>query len=425
MAMLASVAMAFVLPCVMGWPTPMPEPVVSVADFGCVGALDKIRSSGGGTMLVPTGEWPCPPLNLTSHLTIYLKVGGTLKADPHADWPIVAPLAIYGQGHDHPGPRWAPFLNGANVTNLTIGGENGTIDGSGAHWWNKHWEHTEKYTRPSLFECVHCQDVLLQDVTFHNSGFWTLHPVLSRRVTARRITVLNQQWQRFPPKIGSPNTDGFDPDSTSDVLLEDSYFAVDDDAVSIKAGWDCAGYAGGGTPSNNITIRNITVWRGGGGIALGSEMSGGISNVLVENVLLQHGSYGIFVKTADTRGGFVQNVTIRGVEIVGAQKSAIALDGFYGARNAWCGDPPARVPTRLRNITIMDVVSHGALNNSLLLAGLPDEPTVDITLANVTFRQSPFKYYCPGSVSGIAVDVTPTLPNQCGLKQPDVAPILM
>lgn len=373
-------------------------------------------------MLVPLGTWLCPPMNLTSHLTIYLREGGILKADPHADWPLVQPLRIYGQSHDEPGPRWAPFLGGANVTHLTIGGENGTIDGSGAYWWSQHWAGTEKYTRPSLFECVQCEDILLQDVTFHNSGFWTVHPVLSKRVTARRIYVLNKQSSLNPPDPGSPNTDGFDPDSTSDVLLEDSYFAVNDDAISIKSGWDCAGYAGGGTPSNNITIRNVTVWRGGGGIALGSEMSGGISNVLVENVLLQHGSYGIFVKTGGsevTRGGFLENVTIRGVEIVGAFKSAIDIDGFYGTANSWCGRPFAHVPSIVRNITIMDVVVRGALNNSLLLAGQPDQPTVGITFSNVTFRDLPLKHYCPGGVSGIAVGVTPALPKECGLKQPD------
>merc|ERR1712070_1333271 len=109
---------------------------------------------------------------------------------------------------------------------------------------------------------------------------------------ASRITVLN-------PTTGQdlvvPNTDGFDPDSTSDVLLEDSYFHVNDDAVAIKAGWDCAGY-NLGVPSDNITIRNISVWHGGGGISIGSEMSGGVSNVHVSNVLLRHGSYGLYLK---------------------------------------------------------------------------------------------------------------------------------
>jgi len=403
--------------------TPMPPPIVSVADFGCAETLEKLRSNGGGTMLVPSGEWKCPSLNLTSHLTIYLEAGATIKADSHTDWPLIDPLSNYGVGagpvsrtrNTVDGPRWAPFLYGYNVTNLTIGGENGTIDGSGEYWWRRVWLGTEQHTRPSLFECVHCDDIILEDTTFKNSGFWTIHPVLSRGIIARRLTVLGQQWSLFPPALGSPNTDGFDPDSCSDVLLEDSYFAVDDDAVAIKAGWDCAGW---GTPSNNITIRNLTVWHGGGGISIGSEMSGGVSNVLIEDILLQHGSYGLFIKTGGrdvTRGGFVQNVTMRNVEIIGAQKSAVSILADYGATNPYCSEPK-RMPTHVRNITFMNVTSRGALNSSLMLVGSADAPTLDITLANVTFEQSPFKYYCGGSVSGVAVDVSPKLPSQCGLS---------
>merc|ERR1712187_90338 len=144
-------------------------------------------------------------------MTIYLKAGATLKADPKAEWPLIDPLAIYGLGagpvsrrkNTVAGPRWAPFLNGYNVTDLTIGGENGTVDGSGAFWWNRFWLGTETHTRPSLFECVQCQGLVLEDTTFKNSGFWTIHLVLSRGVVARRITVRAQQWSLWPPALGS------------------------------------------------------------------------------------------------------------------------------------------------------------------------------------------------------------------------------
>ncbi len=148
-------------------------------------------------------------------------------------------------------------------------------------------------------------------------------------------------------------TDGFDPDSTSDVLFEDSYVSNGDDAVAIKAGWDCAGYASAdAAPSDNIFIRNVTQHIGGGGISIGSEMSGGVSNVVVEDVRLLHGSCecrngrlgplpvaatltrpflrtdGIQIKTGITRGGFVKNVSLNRLEIVGTTKEAIRIDGF-------------------------------------------------------------------------------------------------
>ena len=388
----------------MGWDTPKPEPVVSLANHSCGGALEQLGPAGG-TLLVPKGVWKCGPMNLTSHTVLYLESGATLKADTGADWPLYGPLSIYGQGHDHPGPRRAPFLGGFGVQNLTIGGENGTIDGSGFHWYAAGgFGKFEKYTRPSLFECVGCTDLDMRAVTFAHSSFWTIHPVLSRRVTARRITVLNP--------ITVPNTDGFDPDSTSDVLLEDSYFHVNDDAIAIKAGWDCAGMRVG-VPSNNITIRNLSVWHGGGGISIGSEMSGGVSNVRVDGALLQHGSYGLQVKTGDTRGGFVENITLNNITIVGALKNAIRVDAFYGFANPSCGAPPKRVPPVVRNIAMTNVVTRRS-NLSLHLAGLLDAPSTNISLVNVSFDDRTFSD-CYGGIQGVAVNVSPRPPAACGL----------
>ena len=388
------------------WSTPQPAPVISLANHSCTGALAALRAAGGGTFFVPKGKWLCPALNFTNNTVIYLAAGATLKADTESEWPLLAPLDIYGQGHDHPGPRRAPFLGGFDVVNLTIGGENGTVDGSGLFWFaqggfGKH----EKYTRPSLYECVRCEDLVMQDVTFAHSSFWTIHPVQSRRVTARRITVLNG--------LAVPNTDGFDPDATSDVLLEDSYFHVNDDAIAIKAGWDCANDGPGAVSSNNITIRNLSVWHGGGGISIGSEMSGGVSNVRVEGATLQHGSYGLQIKTGATRGGFVKNVSVDNVTIVGALKNAVRIDAFYGFANPSCGTPPARRPPAVDNIKISNVVTMRS-NLSLHLSGLLDVPTTNVNLINVSFDDRTFAE-CYGGLTGRAVNVRPEPPAECGL----------
>ena len=220
------------------------------------------------------------------------------------------------------------------------------------------------------------------------------------------------------PTTGSPilvpNTDGFDPESTSNVLLEDSYFAVNDDAAALKAGWDCAGYDLG-IPTENVTIRNIVVWRGGGGISLGSEMSGGISNVYVENVLLQYGSYGIQVKTGDTRGGYVKNVVFNNFTIVGTLKKAVCIDAFYGSPNPFCGDPAPVVPTQLDGILVSNVVTR-ASNLSLHLVGLEAAPTANVRLVNVTFNDKSLAD-CQGNVWGTYENVSPMPPVECGLEE--------
>ena len=90
----------------------------------------------------------------------------------------------------------------------------------GAARWAMHSAKMMKYTWPPLWSCVRCTDMLLEDTTFKDSAFWTMHPVLGRRLTARRLHILAPN--------DAPNTDGFDPDSTSDVLFEDSYVSNGD-----------------------------------------------------------------------------------------------------------------------------------------------------------------------------------------------------
>ena len=110
-------------------------------------------------------------------------------------------MKSYGQGRDHPGPRHVSLLHGFTLPGVPIGGETGTVDGGGPFWWARHHSREEEFTRGHLFECLYCEDLLFQDVTFTNSPFWTVHPVFSKNVVARRLTVLNDHY--------SPNTDGF------------------------------------------------------------------------------------------------------------------------------------------------------------------------------------------------------------------------
>ena len=47
-------------------------------------------------------------------------------------------------------------------------------------------------------------------------------------------------------------------DSCEDMLIEDCYISVGDDAIAIKSGWDQYGISYG-RPSMNIMIRNLVV----------------------------------------------------------------------------------------------------------------------------------------------------------------------
>ena len=80
-----------------------------------------------------------------------------------------------------------------------------------------------------------------------------------------------------------PETDGVDPDSQYNTLIERVYYRGGDDGVAIKSGWDQAGidYA---RPTVNVTIRDCTFATPANCVTIGSEMSGGVRDVHVHNV---------------------------------------------------------------------------------------------------------------------------------------------
>ncbi|RVW20011.1 putative polygalacturonase [Vitis vinifera] len=127
-------------------------------------------------------------------------------------------------------------------------GDNGTIDGQGSIWWNWFQKKTLNYTRPHLVEFINSTGVVISNVTFLNSPFWTIHPVYCSQVIIQNVTIL--------APLDSPNTDGIDPDSSNDVCIEDCYISTGDDLIAIKSGWDEYGisYA---RPSTNIIIRRL------------------------------------------------------------------------------------------------------------------------------------------------------------------------
>ena len=214
---------------------------------------------------VPNGNksFVTGPFNLTSHFTLTVSEQNSIVASPDPSaWPLIDPLPSYGQGRDHKGPRRVPFIGAFNVSDVAVRGP-GTIDGNGKSWWKRHLDGSEKYTRGRLIETLWSDGVLLEELNLRNSPFWTVHPTYSSNIVARGLNIVNPD--------DAPNTDGFDPDSSINVTLIDSYFSVGDDGVAIKSGWDCFGIDYD-LPCKNILIRNLTVnSHCCAGICIGSE----------------------------------------------------------------------------------------------------------------------------------------------------------
>ncbi|KAF5179571.1 Polygalacturonase [Thalictrum thalictroides] len=229
-----------------------------------------------------------------------------LAVQDEAYWTLMAPLPSYGYGREHPGPRYGSLIHGQHLKDVEITGHNGTIDGQGQTWWIKHRQKLLNYTRGPLLQIMWSSDIRISNITLRNSPFWNIHPYDCKNITISKVTIL-------APLREAPNTDGIDPDSCENMVIEDCYISVGDDGIAIKSGWDQYGIAYS-QPSTNILIRNLVVQSMvSAGISIGSEMSGGVSNVRVENVLVWNSRRGMRIKTAPGRGGYIRHITYQNV----------------------------------------------------------------------------------------------------------------
>ncbi|XP_022967081.1 probable polygalacturonase isoform X1 [Cucurbita maxima] len=383
---------------------------VSITDFGAVGDgvtlntkafqnaifyLNSFADKGGAKLFVPAGRWLTGSFDLISHLTLWLdKDAVILGSTISDDWPIIKPLPSYGRGRELPGERHRSLIYGCNLTNVVITGENGTIDGQGSIWWDWFHSKTLNYTRPHLVEIMNSTNVVISNLTFKNSPFWTLHPVYCSKVLVQNVTILAPS--------DSPNTDGIDPDSSSEVCIEDCYISTGDDLISIKSGWDEYGveYA---RPSTNITIRRLTGQTTSAGIAIGSEMSGGVSEILVENILFFNSNMGIRIKTSPGRGGYVRNVYISNVSLIDVNV-AIRFTGKYG-EHPDSGYNPNALPT-VERITIKHVSGEN-IKTAGVLEGIEGDDFHNICLANITLNVSSMHQWNCSHVQGFSDFVSP------------------
>ncbi|KAL8150390.1 hypothetical protein V2J09_020198 [Rumex salicifolius] len=386
---------------------------VSIDDFGGVGdgktlntkafreaifRIQHLNRKGGTLLYIPPGVYLTGNFNLTSRMTLYLASGAVIKATQDtSNWPLVDPLPSYGRGRELPGGRYTAFILGNNVHDVIITGENGTIDGQGDVWWDMWRQRTLQYTRPHLIEFMHSKHIIISNVILKNSPFWNIHPVYCSNVVIRYATIL--------APFDSPNTDGVDPDSSSNVCIEDSYISTGDDLVAVKSGWDEYGIAYN-RPSTDITVRRITGSTPFSGIAVGSEVSGGVQNVLVEHVNLYNIGFGIHLKTNTGRGGIISNITVSDVYIENARKG-ISISGNAGDHPDQGFDPLA-IPV-VKGVTIKNIWGV-KVQQAGLIVGIKNAPFTDITLSNIKLYGSGVSKESPwqcSDVQGSAINVSP------------------
>ncbi|XP_038683685.1 probable polygalacturonase isoform X2 [Tripterygium wilfordii] len=319
-----------------------------------------------------------------------------LFLDP-SNWRVVEPLPSYGRGIDLPGRRYCGLINGQSLTDVVITGDNGTIDGQGSVWWELFNSHSLNFSRPHLVELIDSNDIVVSNLTFLNSPAWNIHPVYCSDVLIQNITA------HAPPE--SPYTSGIVPDSSQSVCIENSNISMGHDAVVLKSGWDEYGIAYD-KPTTDVHVQRVRLQSySGSGLALGSEMSGGISNILVEHLHLYDSLTGIELKTTRGRGGYIKDILISDVEMENVELG-IQVTGHRGSHPDDKFDPNA-IPV-VSGITFENMVGS---NSSFAgnFTGLYDSPFTSIRLSNITFSiisKFSASWFC-SNVVGFSQNVSP------------------
>merc|ERR1712151_951887 len=223
----------------------------------------------------------------------------------------------------------------------------------------------------------------IANVHLRNSPFWTVHPYYSDDIRIHDISITNPHH--------APNADGVDPDSCNNVTIENMVYSGSDDAISIKSGWDCFGYGGLSKPSTNIFIRNLVADSESSGVAIGSEMSGGVENVTVRDCDFRGSTRAalVYLKSSETRGGYMRNILFSNLTFRDG-KQGFGIRSNYPGWNSACPDHDKRA-TSIANIRIEDVRQARGSEISppttepfwAEFNGTADSPILNLSLENV------------------------------------------
>ncbi|MBN2063288.1 MAG: carbohydrate-binding protein [Sedimentisphaerales bacterium] len=391
-------------------PPVFPDRDFNITDYGAIGdgkidcycafktAIEACNKAGGGRVVVPEGTYLVEgPVHLKANVNLHFAAQGSIiKFSTNRERFLVG-------DNEHNGCvlvswegttiyNYSPALYAYNADNIAVTGL-GTIDHQGEKTWQpmrnkqqadrlltREWNNNGTpleqrimgaghNIRAHLLQFYNCDNILIEDVTFKDAGFWVVHPVLANNVTVRRI--------KFEDCFNL-NNDGVDPEFCSNVHIHDIDFGNGDDNIAIKAGRDLDGlaFSSQGHHSQNIVIQNCR-FKGHNAVCIGSEASGSVYDVYIENnTYCGNVRQAIYIKTNRDRGGEYRRIYLRNSVFKGVEKGIYITTDYKGEntynRTPFIGD------VYLENIFIDSTES-----DAICMLGLPMKPFVNINLDSV------------------------------------------
>ncbi len=377
-----------------------PQREYLITEFGAVGdgetdcyssfkiAVNKCNAEGGGKIVVPKGIFLTNgPIHLKSNVNLHLQKGAVIKFGSNPDDYLPVVLTRW-EGTEL--FNYSPLVYAYMATNVAITGEgilNGNAGAEFAKWKPRQKPAQKKlrqmgndgipvykrvfgkgsFLRPGMVQFFGCKNVLVEKITIKDAPFWCLHPVFCVNVTIRGITVDSR----------NQNNDGCNPDASVNVLIENCEFHTGDDGVAIKSGRDQDGWRIG-QATENVIIRNCVVNSKINGLCIGSEMSGSVRNIFIENCKIAEATSVLYCKSNFDRGGRVENVYMRNIDVDRAKDALIRLDTNYK------GHRGNHHPPLFQNFYIENIQCKKAENYAVYAKNAPGGTIDNIVLKNVT-----------------------------------------
>ncbi len=405
-------------------------------------AIDELSAQGGGKLIFPHPKGKNAWIKLT---TIY-RVKGPIQLKSNIELSFEPSVQLFfefapenyavnnkGVITRYEGTTiysYSPLIRGFNVQNIAItaikgNGATPEITGDGEKWveWmvkgeakrqkagllpsyklmrkinnqdlpltkRQYFNPDSFFLRPELIEFFLCKNVLIDGIKLSNSPFWVVHPVFSENCTFRNIIF----------DAENVNNDGFDPESSKNILIENIIFKNHDDNVAVKAGRDKEGREGAfikgtqlekiksnyilnnriGGPSENIVIRNC-VFQGHNAVCIGSEMSGGANNIFAYNNVAPIGIVqALYLKSSRKRGGKIQNVFFLDLKANQIRDNVICMVPNYD------NDTTSQYPPVFKNIYIENINVNQS-SEGVLIYGWPDAPIKNVIIKDLKIRQT-------------------------------------
>ncbi len=365
-------------------------------------------------VLIPKGTYRITSLFLKDDLNLELESGATLLAYTDRErFPVFPPLVqsydergeyILGTWEGNPLPMFSGIITGINVKNVVIYG-GGILDGQASfeegNWWPNHRVMKTAF-RPRMVFLNHCENVVMQGLTVKNSPSWNIHPFFSNHLRFLDMEVRN-------PKV-SPNTDGLDPESCRDLEVTGLYFSLGDDCVAVKSGKIYMGKTYQ-TPSQDICIRQCCMRDGHGSVTIGSEMAGGVKNLIVKDCLFQNTDRGLRIKTRRGRGkdAVVEGILFDHIRMDHVMTPFVVNSFYYcdpdGHTEYVKTKEPLKVDERtpqIRSLTFRNIQAENCHVAAAFLYGLPEQKIGQVKMEHIRVTYAPdAKADIPAMMEGV------------------------